>query len=79
MKPVAMIAALRPFRCRAVIGYEPGAGIRERIMKPADDSSTRARPARRGAKTGRGPWLMLAAWIGAVAVLFIVGLLIRGM
>jgi len=47
-------------------------------MKPVDDTSSRARPARRGARTGRGPWLMLAVWIGAVAVLFIVGLLIRG-
>lgn len=48
-------------------------------MKPADESPSRSRPARRGAKTGRGPWLMLAFWIGAVAVLFLVGVLIRGM
>lgn len=49
------------------------------IMKPADESPSRGRPARRGARTGRGPWLMLAFWIGAVAVLFLVGVLIRGM
>lgn len=48
-------------------------------MKPADDPSSRARPARRGARTGRGPWLMLAVWIGAVAVLFLVGLMLRGL
>lgn len=48
-------------------------------MKPAGESPSRGRPARRGAKTGRGPWLMLAFWIGAVAVLFLVGVLIRGM
>jgi len=80
MKPVAML--VRPCVLRGSgpsSRHRPGSDIRERIMKPVDDTSTRARPARRGAKTGRGPWLMLAVWIGAVAVLFIVGLLIRGM
>lgn len=48
-------------------------------MKPADDSQSPVRPARRGARTGRGPWLMLAIWIAVVAVLFLVGLMMRGM
>ena len=48
-------------------------------MKPPDYPTRRARPARRGARTGRGPWLMLAFWIGAVAVLFLVGLVLRGL
>ncbi|WP_313622810.1 hypothetical protein [Achromobacter sp.] len=48
-------------------------------MKPPDNSQPRARPARRGAKTGRGPWLMLAFWIGAVVILFLVGLFLRAL
>jgi hypothetical protein len=75
-----------PARLSARWAFSPGIQFgqalpvnQECIMKPADDPSSRARPARRGARTGRGPWLMLAVWIGAVAVLFLVGLLIRGM
>ncbi len=48
-------------------------------MKPPDYPTRRGRSARRGARTGRGPWLMLAFWIGAVAVLFLVGLVLRGL
>lgn len=46
-------------------------------MRPADDLKPQSRPARRGSRAGRGPWLMLAFWIGAVAVLFAVGFLLR--
>lgn len=48
-------------------------------MKPADDLTPHSRPARRGSPKGRGPWLMLAIWICVVAVLFVVGVMMRGL